>query len=80
MLIKTDSMVSMTDANQNFSKVAKMLEQDKSVIIMRNNKPKYILLDFEEFSKNSAVEEENIDSIADRILNDNIEAFKELAK
>ena len=80
MLIKTDSMVSMTDANQNFSKVAKMVEQDKSVIIMRNNKPKYILLDFEEFSKNSAVEEENIDSIADRILNDNIEAFKELAK
>ena len=80
MLIKTDSMVSMTDANQNFSKVAKMLEQDKSVIIMRNNKPKYILLDFEEFRKNSGVEEENIDAIADRILNDNIEAFKELAK
>lgn len=80
MLIKTSSMVSMTEANQNFSKVAKMVEEEKSVVIMRNNKPKYILLDFEEFSKNSTLEEEKLDSIADRILNDNIEAFKELAK
>ena len=80
MLIKTDSMVSMTEANQNFSKVAKMVEQDKSVVIMRNNKPKYILIDFEEFSKNSTIEEENIESIADKILNENMEAFKELAK
>lgn len=80
MLIKTGSMVSMTEANQNFSKVAKMVEEEKSVVIMKNNKPKYILLDFEEFSRNSTVEEERLDSIADRILNDNIEAFKELAK
>lgn len=80
MLIKTDSMVSMTEANQNFSKVVKLVEQDKSVVIMKNNKPKYILLDFEEFNKNSIMEEENIDSIADRILNENMEAFKELAK
>lgn len=80
MLIKTDSMVSMTEANQNFSKIAKMVEEDKSVVIMKNNKPKYILLDFEEFSKNSTVEEEKLDSIADRILHENMEAFKELAK
>lgn len=80
MLIKTNSMVSMTEANQNFSRIAKMVEQDKSVVIMRNNKPKYIILDFEEFSKNSTVEEEKLDSIADRILNENMEAFKELAK
>lgn len=80
MLIKTDSMVTMTEANQNFSKIAKMVEEDKSVVIMRNNKPKYILLDFEVFSKNSTCEEEKLDSIADRILNENMEAFKKLAK
>ncbi len=80
MLIKTDSMVSMTEANQNFSKVVKLVEQDKSVVIMKNNKPKYILLDFEEFNKISTMEEESIDSIADRLLNENMEAFKELAK
>ncbi|MDF2505849.1 MAG: hypothetical protein K0R06_3344 [Clostridium sp.] len=29
---------------------------------MKNNKPKYFLLDFEEFSKKSASEEENLKS------------------
>lgn len=52
MLIKKDNMVSMTEINQNFSKVAKMLEKEKLVIIMSNIKFKYILLDFEEFNKN----------------------------
>jgi len=52
----------------------------KSVVIMKNNKPKYILLDFEEFSKDAITEEEKLEAIADRILFENLEAFKELAK
>ena len=35
---------------------------------MKNNKPKYILLDFDEFSKDAISEEEKLDTIADRIL------------
>lgn len=73
-------MVSISEANQNFSKIAKLVDEDKSVVILKNNKPKYILLDFEEFSKDALSEEEKLDSIADRILNENMEAFKELAK
>ncbi len=57
-----------------------MVDEDKSVVIMKNNKPKYVLLDFEEFSKEATSEEEKLDNIADRILGDNIEAFNELAK
>ncbi|WP_243441438.1 type II toxin-antitoxin system Phd/YefM family antitoxin [Clostridium arbusti] len=60
--------------------MAKMVDEDKSVVIMKNNKPKYVLLDFEEFSKEATSEEEKLDNIADRILGDNIEAFNELAK
>ena len=74
-------MVSISEANQNFSKVAKMVDQDKSLIIMKNNKPKYILLEFDEFSKNHYYnEEQELDMIAEKILNENYEAFKELAK
>jgi antitoxin Phd len=80
MLINTQRIVSISEANQNFSKIAKLVDVDKSVVIMKNNKPKYILLDFDEFSKEAISEEENLDSIADRILFDNLEAFKELAK
>lgn len=80
MLVNTQKIVSMSEANQNFSKVAKIVDEDKSVVIMKNNKPKYVLLDFEEFSKRAVSEEENLDNIADRILTENMEAFKELAK
>ncbi|MDI6605441.1 MAG: type II toxin-antitoxin system prevent-host-death family antitoxin [Thermoanaerobacteraceae bacterium] len=80
MLINIQKIVSISEANQNFSKIAKLVDEDKSVVIMKNNKPKYILLDFDEFSKEAISEEEKLDVIADRILYENVEAFKELAK
>ncbi|MCB2361059.1 type II toxin-antitoxin system Phd/YefM family antitoxin [Clostridium estertheticum] len=80
MLLNSKKMVSISEANQNFSKIAKLVDEDKSVVIMKNNKPKYILLDFDEFSKVSISEEEKLETIADRILFENLDAFKELAK
>lgn len=44
MNIKTQKTVSIAEANQNFSKVAKIASEEGSVIVMRNNKPEYILL------------------------------------
>ncbi|CAB1242695.1 Antitoxin [Clostridiaceae bacterium BL-3] len=79
MLVNTKKIVSMSEANQNFSKVAKIVDEDKSVVIMKNNKPKYVVLDFEEFTKEAVSEEQTLDRIADKILEENIEAFKELA-
>ena len=80
MLVNTQKIVSISEANQNFSKIAKLVDADKSVVIMKNNKPKYILLDFDEFSKEAVSQEEKLDEIANRILFENMEAFKELAK
>ena len=80
MLVNTQKIVSISEANQNFSKIAKLVDVDKSVVIMKNNKPKYILLDFDEFSKEAISEDEKLDTIANRILFENLEAFKALAK
>jgi antitoxin Phd len=80
MFVNTQKMVLRSEANQNFSKVAKIVDQDNAVVIMKNNKPKYILLDFEKFNKETSSEEDKLDIIADRILKENIVAFKELAK
>lgn len=80
MLVNIKKVVTITDANQNFSKVARMVDEEKSVVIMKNNKPKYIIIEFDEFAKEAKTEEEKIESIADRVLLMNIEAFKELAK
>jgi antitoxin Phd len=80
MLLNTKKVVSITDANQNFSKVARMVDEEKSVVIMKNNRPKYIIIEFDEFKKDGINEDEKVEQIADRILIENLEAFKELAK
>ena len=80
MLLNTKKIVTITDANQNFSKVARMVDEEKSVVILKNNKPKYIIIEYDEFSKEAKTDEEKIDDIADRVLANNMEAFKELAE
>jgi len=46
MNIDTKTVVSMTEANQNFSRVSRMVEQHGSAIIFKNNVPRYLVVDF----------------------------------
>ena len=83
MVINTNTIVPMTDANQNFSKVVRLVDKEGMAVIMKNNIPKYIVVDFDEYEEISAIREERkrkIDETADKIIEDNLEAFKELAK
>lgn len=81
MYIDTNTIFSMTQANQNFSQIAKTAEKKGEVIIFKNNKPKFLVADIE---KNGFLfeltEEEKIDIVAKRILTRYLPAFKELAK
>ncbi len=78
MMIDTSQIVSMTEANQNFSKISKKVDTYGKAIIMKNNKPKYIILDVKEYL--DLTDDEKILIVARRILNKHIKAFKELAK
>ena len=81
MYIDTNTIFSMTQANQNFSQVAKTADEKGEAIIFKNNKPKYLVIDIE---KNGSLlelsEDEKIDIVAKRILEKYLPAFKELAK
>lgn len=79
MNINTDCIVSISDANQNFSKIARLVDEKKKVIVMKNNKPRYLIIDFEEYEA-QRVEEMKLDKIADNILEKNLNAFKRLAE
>ena len=48
MKIDTKTMVSITEANQNFSKVARLVDEKGSAVILKNNAPKYIITAYEE--------------------------------
>ncbi len=45
MNIDSRTIISVTDANQNFSKVMRMVEQNGQAVIFKRNKPKYMMLD-----------------------------------
>lgn len=80
MNINTDSIVSITEANQNFSKVAKVAEKNGEAVIFKNNKPKFILFDLENSKMMRISEDEIIDKTAAEILKKFRPAFEELAK
>jgi len=83
MLINTDILVPMTDANQNFSKVVRIVDEDGMAVILKNNKPRYVVVDFDEYETISAViqmRKNKIHNTADELIDENIEAFLELAK
>lgn len=80
MNISTDKIVSISEANRNFSKVARMTEDGNAVFIFKNNKPKYMLIDLESYTEFTLTDEEKIDLVAARVMKKYHEAFEELAK
>lgn len=80
MNIDINKIVSMSEANQNFSKVAQKVDQSGEVYIFKNNKPKYKLIDIENNNSIEMTDDEKIDFVAKRILKKYRKAFEELAK
>ncbi len=81
MKIDTKNLISLTDANQNFSKVAKYVEKCGTAIILKNNKPLFLITKFDEANTSLILTEcEKIEVIAKRILNNNKRAFEVLGK
>ena len=80
MNINTNTIVSMTEANQNFSKVARIVEKSGEAVIFKNNKPKFVVIDIDRTDYIDISDDEKIDVVAARILKKFKPAFKELAK
>lgn len=83
MVVNTELLVPMTDANQNFSKVVRLVDENGMAVILKNNKPRYVIVDFEEYDDiASALQMRNskIMKTADEIIDSNMHAFLELAK
>ena len=81
MYINSDTIFSMTQANQNFSQVARTVDRSGEAVVFKNNKPKYLVVDIENSDYLlDLTDDEKIEIIARRILNRYLPAFKELAK
>ena len=80
MKIDTSAIVTATEANQNFSKVAQMAEKKGRVVVFKNNRPKLLVIDLDTEPQIEMSEDEKIDFVAARILREHRAAFEELAK
>ena len=78
--IDTKTIVSVTEANQNFSRVTRIAEKNGQAVISKNNKPKYMLVDLDVSPMIDMTDDEKIDVVAARILKKYKPAFMELAK
>lgn len=47
MMINTNAIVSMTEANQNFSRVTRIADANGQAVVFKNNRPKYLLIDMD---------------------------------
>lgn len=80
MNVNTKSLVSITEANQNFSKVARLVDENGSVVILKNNVPRYLVIDFSQAEEEQLASDEDVVAISKRLIAKNREAYEVLAK
>lgn len=80
MNINLKNLVSISEANQNFSKVARMVDENGAAVILKNNAPRYVLIDYGRLQADVEADNEILEDVATRLLQKHRKAFEELAK
>lgn len=80
MMIDSTTMVSISDANQNFSRVARLVDERGSAVIMKNNMPRYLVVDIRQLEKMTPAGGADAARIAARLMQQNQEAYEGPAK
>ena len=80
MNIDTNTIVPSSVANQNFSKVARLVDQYGSAVIMKNNTPRYIIYEFNQADTKQAADDEDVIASSMKLMQRNAHVYEELAK
>lgn len=80
MTVNTKNLVSITVANQNFSRVARLVDENGAAVILKNNVPRYVLVEFSQAEQEQLAEDEDILAVSKRLIAKNRTAYEELAK
>ena len=80
MKIDINNLISITEANQNFSKVARMVDENGAAIILKNNAPRYVLVDYSKLQEEMVADDMMVEEAAMKYLSKHLKAFEELAK
>ena len=77
----TQMLVPISEADKDFSRIMHMADNYVHVMILKDNKPKYLLIDLEQEALiYDLTEEEKLEIASKRIMKQHKPAFEELAK
>jgi len=80
MFDNTDNFVSISEVDEDFSRVAKLVNENGAVVILENNTPRYVLMEYSQFQNEDYADDATVQEIGERIVIKHLQAFKELAK
>ena len=80
MMVNTNNLVSITEANQNFSRVARLVDEHGSAVILKNNAPRYLIVEFSQAEKLLDSDDEEVLALSSRLIAKNRKAYEKLAK
>lgn len=80
MMVNTDNLISITEANRNFSQVARMVDETGVVVILKNNVPRYLVIEFNQAKDVQEASDEDVSRISKKLIAKNRSAYEELAK
>jgi antitoxin Phd len=80
MKVDLSNLISITEANKNFSKVARMVHENGAAVILKNNVPRYALIDYAKLQEETAADDLMVEEAVIKYLTKYAKAFEELAK
>lgn len=80
MNVNTENLVSITEANQNFSRIARLVDEKGSVVILKNNSPRYLLIEFSSAEQEQTADSEDVFAVSKRLIAKNRKSYEVLAK
>ena len=78
MIISTDNMISISEVNKNFTKVTKLVAQKGAAVILKNNNPKYLVIEFDRIDGSERGTAST--KVTDELIKKGRKAFRKLTK
>jgi antitoxin Phd len=80
MKIDINNIVSINEASQDFSRVVRLVDEKGSAVILKNNVPRYIIMDISQLQREEVANDEVVNMLSKRILEENRHAYEILSK
>ena len=67
-------------SKSDFSKVARLVDEHGTVFILKNNVPRYLVIDFSKADNDAIASDEDVLNISKRLIEENRESYEMFAK